>query len=98
MGFVCLCQRLSAGRHTSHAEQSQHVNINMFDHGHALRAVLPTLGAGGGDESMHANTTAQGLCQKPLLYGGEKRGGDSAVSTIEVYRLYSFDGRSCYRE
>lgn len=53
----------------------------MFDHGHALRAVLPTLGVGGGDEAMHANTTAQGLCQKPLLYGGEKRKGVARYQT-----------------
>jgi hypothetical protein len=42
MKFLRLCLQAD----TSHAEQRQNVNINMFDHGHALRAVLPTLGGG----------------------------------------------------
>jgi len=38
------------------------------------------------DEAMHANTTAQGLCQNPLLCGGEK-GVGGEVSNIVMYRL-----------
>lgn len=83
MKFLILCLQAD----TSHAEQRQNVNINMFDHGHALRAVLPTLGWGGErSEAMHANTTAQGLCQNPLLCGGEK-GVGGEVSNIVMYRL-----------
>jgi hypothetical protein len=50
---------VSVGRHTSHAEQRQDVNINMFDHGHALRPVLPTLGVGGGCVMVQTMRTQQ---------------------------------------
>lgn len=45
------------------------------------------------DGADHANTTDQGLCQKPLLYGVKEKSG---VGGRVIG--YSFDERSCYGE
>jgi len=67
MKFLLLCLQAD----TNHAEQRQNVNINMFDHGRALRAVLPTLGGGGESRRGHAcEHNSTGSMSKPPFMRG----------------------------